>query len=296
MDIEFGGCEKELFLLISQRQMKEWCPAAVAAFKSAMPPVDVPYPDFYIGSAKTAESTRLALVEELESPTEEKGAGKSYMEEIHGAEGDAILIYQNAFTGRKWDYHAQERFTHFILHELGHFFAIYNENSEDLFFRFMDHPDDYVAALGYSFWSEFIAETIACKISPDEAIDWTRENWYPTRNSLVGYLRTAFTTGDYTIDYYALAMYFATLLSDKRTLSFLKAADVDLDKTGLTEIVDEEYRETMEELKSYLSKLASREQYWRVKVQDLEYFGELIIDLERARKMAEFNRGLNDRK
>lgn len=301
--------------MISQKQMKDWIPPAVEHFKSTMPGANAPYPEIYIGGRQTAEHLRLSLLEQLNSPAVETGEGKTFMELINGTEGDAIIIYQGAFIGQVWDYHGHELFNHYIWHELGHFFAIHNENPDDNLTRFLDqkeHPDEYVAQFGYSFWSEFIAETIACKISPEVDIDWETKDWHSTRNSFANYLRSAFNTRDYMIDHYDLAFYFAKLLSDKKALSFLKAADegvaaafndgdkkltfaeYNIDPAGL-DLIDEMFHETMGIFKSHLESLISRDHYWRITVSDCEAFGEYILDMERAMKMMDFSTRLRDR-
>lgn len=114
------------------------------------------------------------------------------------------------------------------------------------------------------------------------------------------------------IDHYDLAFYFAKLLSDKKALSFLKAADegvaaafddgdkkltfaeYNTDPAGL-DLIDEMFHETMGIFKSHLESLISRNQYWRIAVSDCEAFGEYILDMERAMKMMDFSTRLRDR-
>ena len=129
--------------MISQKQMKDWIPSAVEHFKSTMPSANAPYPEIYIGSRQTAGHLRLSILEQLNSPAAEIGEGRAQVEEdcqelIHGTQGDAIIIYQGTFTGQVWDYHGNELFNHYIWHELGHFFAIHNENPDDNLTRFLD--------------------------------------------------------------------------------------------------------------------------------------------------------------
>ena len=302
--------------------MREWIPEAIKQFKAVMPSIDVPFPQIYIVSDKNAGVKRQELVEALDSPLVNR-VGKSYMELIHGNKGDAILIYQNSFNGRIWEINAQEIFCHFLWHEHGHFFAIYNENHDENFFRFMDqqpHPDEYYALLGYVFWSEFIAEVIACKVTPAPLIDWRKERWRDIRNCLTYNLVGAFQGGKTEVDHYDLAHYYARLLADKKVISFLEAfnngtikvnrysesysgnesdmiplKDTNTDPEGLEEILNKNLLPLMKDFKEYLTIIINKDNYWAIDYEDLDTFGLIINKMNQYMKAEEFEYTLRDR-
>ena len=276
--------------MITQKQMKEWIPEGVGHFKASMPPVDSAYPEIHIASRKLAAKKRIELVgcTDPEIP---------YMEFLRGKNGDAILIYQQRFNGREWEFDAKEKFIHILWHELGHFFAHHKENPQCNYGWFSEqirNPIHDEPTIAYAFWSEFLAETIACRITPVQKIDWESEYWRHTYQKLTWPLRRAFYSG---VDYYNLAMYFATLLSDKKTLSFIKAVDdgvvkewvpgrlseglgnrkmiplkeLGFDPTGMN------YYHELSDLKECLETLISREAYWYVTIDDLKEIGQKLF-------------------
>ena len=84
--------------MLSQRKMKEWIPEALERFQTVMPTIDVPYPEIWIVSDKTMDKVRNSLLEKTKSQTKLR-LGIPAMETIHGAGGDAIIVYQQAFRG-----------------------------------------------------------------------------------------------------------------------------------------------------------------------------------------------------
>ena len=162
--------------MINQRQMRIWISEAVERFKAIMPPIDVPYPEFIIASAKTAENLRSSTVSRLRSPQKHAGSD-AIAETIHGDLGDAIIIYQNNFKERLYTPKREKQFfLHICWHELGHFYSIYTESPGNELYRYLNQESreeiESQMQTGYWFWTEFIAEAIACHIDPDVDIDW----------------------------------------------------------------------------------------------------------------------------
>ena len=131
------------------------------------------------------------------------------------------------------------KFRHFFWHELGHFYAIRHECPENDIHRFNDQElsDEQAKQEGYWFWSEFIAEAIACYVEEmhcrtdnrelyhPEQLTWEPDVWGCLDEKLLDFLDMAFTCYDTTIDEAALAMYFAHLLMDDATKRYVKAAE-----------------------------------------------------------------------
>ena len=306
--------------MISQRQLREWSQEAVIHFQSLMPTLDVPYPEIHIVSDRTMYSVREAELKRTQSPATEF-YNIPAMETLHGPGGDSILIYQKRYNGVMWDsrdLNAKNRFQHFLWHEHGHFFAINKENPEDNFIRFMDqkpHPEEYEALLGYSFWTEFIAEVIACRVTPDPVIDWDNFYWYTPRNELIRLLSGAFNTNDYGIGWYDLAFYFARILADKTTTRFIDGAKNGLVKVDMFRGITEEkltFEETgidptgldgfhpqlltsMDDLREYLELIINDEEYWRITLEDLDSIGTIIHSMERFMAMDDIDARLRDR-
>lgn len=306
--------------MISQRQLREWSQGAVSRFQSLMPAVEAPYPEIHIVSDRTMYSVRETELKRTQSPATGRYEIPA-MELLHGPCGDSILIYQKCYTGGRWDPHdsdAKNRFQHFLWHEHGHFFALSKENPDDNFIRFMDqkpHPEEYEALLGYSFWTEFIAEVIACRVTPDPVIDWERFYWYTPKNELNRFLSGAFNTSDYGISWYDLAFYFARILADKTTTGFIDAAkkglvkvrrvrgvreekltfeEAGIDPTGLDGL-NSQLLKPMEDLREYLEIIINDEEYWRVSLEDLDTIGTVIHHMERIMAMDDMAVRLRDR-
>ena len=297
--------------MLSQRQMKEWIPETIELFKSVMASNHAPFPEICIVSDKTMDRIRNSLLARTQSQAKLRVEIPA-METLHGPGGDAIIIYQNVFRGAYWDEESKGRFQHFLWHELGHFYALNMEDPADNYSRFMDqkpHPDEYEALLGYSFWSEFIAEVIACKVTPALEIDWEGYNWYPIRNELLRLLFGALNTSGMGINWYDLAFYIAKVTSDKTVLGFIDAAkkgvakvrntynlfssteitfeEAGLDPIGMNDIADEPLR-IIKDLYRYMELQLAEEEYWKVTYEDLETIGAIIHALERTILIAEF--------
>lgn len=306
--------------MISQRQLREWSQEAVSRFQSLMPAVEVPYPEIHIVSDRTMYSVREAELKRTQSPATERYDIPA-MELLHGPGGDSILIYQKCYNGVMWDprySETKERFQHFLWHEHGHFFALSKENPDDNFIRFMDqkpHPEEYEALLGYSFWTEFIAEVIACRVTPDPVIDWESFYWYTPKNELTRLLSGAFNTSDYGISWYDLAFYFARTLADKTTTAFIDAAkngilkvrqfrgiteekltfeEAGVDPTGLDGL-NPQLLQFMADLREYLEIIINDDEYWRVTLEDLDTIGMIIHSMERLMAMDDMAVRLRDR-
>ena len=177
------------------KDLKSWAPYAVDVFKSIMPPIDIPYPDIYVATAKKYSAMRCDLPRQTGCKHTEEPPD-SIMEYIHGDDGYAILIRQNLIPSKD-----DEHFCQMLWHELGHFYAInteppglyhYNDpglTDESRILAFapngkpmMGLSDERLKQEGYWFWQEFIAETISKYVSykhrssgPNyhpELIDW----------------------------------------------------------------------------------------------------------------------------
>lgn len=291
--------------MITQKEMKEWYPGILSVFQKDMPDISKPLPELAIGTRITWEKKRADLVERLQSNQvnpDRNGA----LEIIHGANGDAILVYQyrlgnvvNCFTD----------FRHFIWHELGHFYAINTQDSS--FVRFMDqqpHPDEYEAFRGYYFWSEFIAEKIACDLEPEVEIDWSTADYRVARNHLGRYLVDGIEMTDDVIDWYWLSFYFARILSDKVILGYLQAAkdgtlkchraygekEIPFSESGIDplclDLIDESFRQIVIEIKGILESQLKRDNPYDVSFETISALGDWIITIERLHKMNEFRR------
>ena len=297
--------------MLTQRKMKEWIPETVKLFQTVMPSIDVPYPEIWIVTDKTMDKVRNLLLEKTQSQAKLR-LGIPAMETIHGAGGDAIIVYQQAFRGALWDEGCKGRFQHFLWHELGHFYALRMEDPAENFSRFMDqkpHPDEFEALLGYSFWSEFIAETIAGRVTPEPEIDWSRFDWYPVRNELTSLLSEAFNASGTEVSWYDLAFYIAKVLSDKTVIGFLDAAkngkvkvrkpydyihltqmsfdEAKIDPSGLDGLT-KELLPIVKDLYKYMELQLMEEKYWRVTYEDLVTIGTIIHAMERTMLMMSF--------
>lgn len=230
------------------KDLKLWTPYVVDIFKSIMPPIDTPYPDIYVATAKTYSEMRSDLLKQTGCKHTEEPP-ESIMEYIHGDAGYAILIRQNLILDKN-----DEHFCWILWHELGHFYAInteppglyhYNDpglkdDSPILVFdasgkAISGLSDERLKQEGYWFWQEFIAETISKYLSykhrssgPNyhpELIDWQPDLWGVIPDRLMRLLDSAFVFHPSTIDEYSLAHYFANLLMDDLIVLYVKAAE-----------------------------------------------------------------------
>lgn len=282
--------------MLSQKQMKEWIPEAVESFKAAMPSVEVPYPEIHIGSNATWLRIRDSVVSSLRS-NQSRPDFTAALEVIRGKNGSAILIYQQRLGNHV---KTQAEFNHVLWHELGHFYA---DTFEDpTFCRFLDqkpHPDEIEAQRGYYFWTEFIAETIACKVDPEPNIDWGNTYFYDTRNMLMELLKNGIRLQqDEYIDWYDLAFYFAKSFSDKRVLSYLEAIDngtlkyrrtyfdepIPFRDSGIDPLcldcVDKSYHTHLSELSKILKNQLAEEQPCNVSLPTIILLGQTLRDIE----------------
>lgn len=216
--------------MTTQKQIKEWIPAAVETFQRFMPCPQIP--EIHILRENTLFKKRAAIVERIQS--KQKNAPpegySAIMEMIHGDMGDAILIRQKYITSPERSRRAEEEFSHYLWHELGHYVAITSDN--DNLVRFMDQSrrvdfsnlPEFSKREGYWFWSEFIAESIANHVSMK--FNQTKDDYHPEEtivepnkwckiNQRLHYLLD--NTLNYfptTIDEASLGHYFALLLKD----------------------------------------------------------------------------------
>ena len=296
--------------MISQKKMNEWYAEAERTFQSAMPPIDIPYPEHYILSEKTASVKRAEIVNALQSPQKNPGIELSQMETIYGNLGDAVIIYQkNIKENRRSEERTKQHFMHCSCHELGHFYSRYTECPEAELYRYMDQQpregEEAIKQTGYWFWAEFIAEVIACHIDPDVDIDWNGYDWHAIRFELVPLIRYAFHYDPDYIDQYGLAHYYAKLLSDKRTTAFLEAAKdgrarvndprgSGLHTTTLAEAgidpdcrseIEEVYYPVLDDFEAFLRCQLSKERYWTVTPDDIMVIGNYIGTLREIKLM-----------
>lgn len=145
---------------------------------------------------------------------------------------------------------------------------------------------DADSQIGYWFWTEFIAEVIACHIDPDVDIDWKTFNRFTVRKELGTLIKEAFSRYKDSVDEYSLAHYYAKLLADKTITEYLKAAydgrllvhnpgrlanglfggyetfkDSNIDPTYRSD-VDESYYPVLDDLQEILKAQLSRDPYW----------------------------------
>lgn len=266
-------------------QMKEWISETVEQFKSVMPEIDVPYPEILVVSTNKTLETRASVVERLHSP-QKNVLYLSRMETIHGEYGDAILIYQKYMTDSP-NKHTDDKtsFQHYLWHELGRFFAIYMECPGENLFRYIDqklHFEDFTSQLGYWFWSEFIAEVIAFHCSP--AVDTDSENFYPDdiKNELTSLINDTFCKYEDFIDQFALAIYYAKLLSDKMIQNYLEN---ELSEKTLIPDIPEYYLPQLNELEKILKIQLSQEQYWSTNIDFVTDIGHVIEELRNIKLM-----------
>ena len=224
-------------------------------------------------------------------------AGPSYMEYLHGDRGNAIIVYQRRFNNRGWERNAKERFQHMLWHELGHFYAVSSEDPNDNYACFLNltfAEGEYPLQVAYLFWSEFIAEAIACRVAPEPSIDWKTANWRPYRSKLEANAQCVVLDPDDRESVYSLSIYLATLLADKGTRSFIEVAndgtikeesfcrlsmgleattektlsDKGIDPCGL-DCVPKPYIKCIKVLQDKMAKHLQKDQYWLLTQSEL---------------------------
>ena len=309
--------------MTTQKQIKEWIPTAVEIFQRFMPCPEIP--EIHIASEKTLFKKRAEIVERLQAK-QKNASPETYdivMEMIHGDLGNAILIRQKYITSPERSHHAEEEFSHYLWHELGHFLAMTSETGN--MSRFMDQSrrvdfsnlPEFSKREGYWFWSEFIAESIANHVSMK--FNQTKDDYHPEEtivepnkwrkiNQRLHYLLD--NTLNYfptTIDEASLGHYFALLLKDDMAVHYRKAADAgvlkvynlrsahftrrllpgSIDPTGISGL-PETYKEMLLCMMRKLEKLLEKEEFWILPkdCEDwLEDIGQMIVFLQ-AEKLA----------
>ena len=304
--------------MTTQKQIKEWIPTAVEIFQRFMPCPEIP--EIHIVSEKTLFKKRAEIVERLQAK-QKNASPETYdivMEMIHGDLGNAILIRQKYITSPERSHHAEEEFSHYLWHELGHFLAMTSETGN--MGRFMDQSrrvdfsnlPEFSKREGYWFWSEFIAESIANHVSMK--FNQTKDDYHPEEtivepnkwckiNQRLHYLLD--NTLNYfptTIDEASLGHYFALLLKDDMAVHYRKAADAgvlkkyslrsahftrrllpgSIDPTGISGL-PETYKETLLCMMRKLEKLLEKEEFWILPkdCEDwLEDIGQMIVFLQ----------------
>ena len=294
-----------------------WIPAATDIFKSIMPPINTPYPQVIIANGRNFRSIRTQLVNDLACKKTEFPED-SIMEYILGEKGDAILIRQNLLPDD-----SDEHFCWFFWHELGHFYAI---NSEVTDLHHYNDPgltddshiveftadgpvlglsDERLKQEGYWFWQEFIAEAISKYVSykhrsttryyHPELMDWHPDNWGGIVDRLMGLLDDALWYYPSTIDEYALAHYFASLLMDDFIALYVKAAadrklkvyddgmivlpEEEIEPTCISDVDDERFRVQLWKMKGLLETQVKKERFWEIDEEFLLEIGTCIGEL-----------------
>ena len=264
--------------MISQKQIKEYIPSAVEAFREVMPPVDVPYPEFRIASATTLKKVRAELLEMTGSTNVNVAEPyTSVMETIHGAKGDAVLVYQ------KYCPEEKAAFEHALWHEMGHFYSTAcDKNGFDVYGDQGEH-EDKIKETGYRLWTEFVAESISnrvgAKIYPDRVFE---EEWRPVYGRIQLSLHNAYNTYPYSFSEYDLAFYFATLLTDPIAIEFLKRASENrldvMDPFSLFRL-PKKYKDPIFELYDFLKEKVAEERFWEIDSDFLDDLGNLMMRL-----------------
>ena len=175
--------------------------------------------------------------------------------------------------------------------------------------RFM-HPilglsDERLKQEGYWFWQEFIAEAISKYVSykhrsttryyHPELMDWHPDNWGGIVDRLMGLLDDALWYYPSTIDEYALAHYFASLLMDDFIVLYVKAAadrklkvyddgmivlpDDEIEPTCISDVDDERFRAQLWKMKELLETQVKKERFWEIDEEFLLEIGTCIGEL-----------------
>ena len=298
----------------TQKQIREWLPENLEIFFRFMPPCPKPPPKVYVCGEKMFFVRRRELTERLRA-TEfdiDEQRHDALMELIHGDLGDAILIRQPFIPSLHESRIAYNLFQRFLWHELGHYYAISCECPEEDLHRLNDpsNTEDPVKQEGYWFWSEFVAEAISfrvdelhCRIDNKELyhperITWESHTWGYISDRLLELLEATFGLFSGTeLDSYPLALYFAALLTDDVTKRYVQAAyDAKLQvynkETGGSKPMapgsieptcisdqDEEYQETLWELKAVLEERMKKERFWEIDRAWLQRLGEFMLRL-----------------
>ncbi|MBR3016722.1 MAG: hypothetical protein IKH57_06535 [Clostridia bacterium] len=271
--------------MISQKQMREWIPNAVATFRSAMPPISIQFPMIYIASKHTMEKVVAQISDSIQcDPSQITASSSTMMEFIPGSIGNAILICQDAFRGKSWTIHQEEHFQHHLWHEHGHFFAYHNESSDGLFRYMKREAGPLKRVLGYHFWSEFIAETIALNISS--------VSWVNLHEELRFSLMRSFGADQESRSYYNFAWMFALSFAvdgikpgiSNRTGALpdkmIASEAVSLISNMLSDFCMLPFQCYIEDLFCVLKAQLGKAAFWEITQEDLDVFGDWVLAIE----------------
>lgn len=301
--------------MTTQKQIKEWIPAALTTFRSVMPVIPTPYPEIYIASATTLRSVREALVAQIRSLNPHmKDPYTSMMETIHGEGGTAILIYQ------KYCPETQREFNHALWHELGHFYAVATEAEPFSHFAGQGLAPDRIKQTGYWLWNEFVAECISNHVSThvldDTEPEWreaakNQKNWRQSYLRLQGLIQSAYNTYPGSFYEYDLAFYYATLLTDPITTVFVEGAlnneltvwnpdkwayvpmkPDSIEPTALS-MIPRFYGDKLLDIMDLLQDKVVEDEFWKVDGAFLDQLGTLITELNDQKGFERFSRHLS---
>ena len=265
--------------------MREWIPNAVATFKSAMPPISIQFPSIYIASKHTMGKVVAQISDSIHCDLSDiTASSNTMMEFIPGAAGDAIIICQDSFRGKSWARHQEEHFQHHLWHEHGHFFAYHNESSDNLCRYMKREAGPLNRVLGYHFWSEFIAETIALNISS--------VSWVNLHKELSFSLMRAFGADPVSRSYYHFAWLFALSFAvDDIKPGNPNSTDKSSDKVITSEAISTisellygfdllPFQSLIEELFCGLKTKLNKVAFWEITQEDLDVFGDWVLAIE----------------
>lgn len=304
-----------------------WAAIAKEQFHSIMPDLGIPFPPVYTSTASSYSRTRRKIIKSIGCLHTEEPPD-SIMEYIHGEKGNAILIRRELVADLPVhdDLELRVHFERFFWHEMGHFYAINAETNNLHRYNapgLVDESPVYDAAIdgsglsserkkqeGYWFWQEFIAEVIANHVSytirssgdgyHPELLDWTIDAWGGIVEYLESLLESTLYYYPHTIDEYALAHYFARLLTDDLTILFVNAAnegklkvdggvypDEKIEPTCISDI-PECYQKHMWKMYRILDQHLGKENFWLMDEETLEKLGSYIGDMmvEKIKEMA----------
>ncbi len=264
--------------MISQKQINEFIPGAVEAFREVMPPIDVPYPEIRIASATTLKKVRAELLELTGSKNVNTSEPyTSMMETLRGKYGYAILIYQ------KYCPETKTAFEHALWHELGHFYSDACDSNGFYIYGEQGEHEDKVKATGYKLWTEFVAESISNhvgnKIYPDR--DFEKE-WRPVYGRIQLAMHNAYNMYSYSFSEYDLAFYFSTLLTDPIAIEFIKLAyedKVDVKDPFSLLRLPTRYRDPIFDLYDFLEAKVAEEHFWEINAKFLDELGSHVTGL-----------------
>ena len=296
--------------MITQKQIKEWIPGALATFQSIMPSIPTPYPEIHIASSSTLSRVRSQLVAQTKSLNPNmKEPYTSVMETLHGEGGAAILIYQ------KYCPESQGDFNHALWHELGHFYAVATEDEPFFHFAAQGLDEDRIRQTGYWVWGEFVAECISNyvggKANPvDKEKCKCQKYWREPYFCLQQYLSFAYETYPGSFSEYDLAFYFATLLTDPVTVAFVEGAfnneltvwnpnkwdyvlmePESIEPTAISTLPSV-YTDPLLNLMDLLKAKVEGEKFWKVDGEFVDKLGLMMTELNHMKAMEKLRQAL----